>query len=73
MRIGDHDLTIAGEGGLTEMSLKVLKYSNHEDYDKKTHQHDITLIKLAKAVDLNTYTPACMAQTEDTTAFDGEK
>ena len=34
--------------------------------------NDITVIELAEELDLTVYTPACLAQTEDTTAFDGE-
>ena len=59
-----------GEGGLTEMTLDVASYTNHESYSFP--DNDITLIQLAQAVDLTTYTPACMAKTSDTTTFDGK-
>ena len=46
---------------------------NHEDYGKPTEvSNDITVIELAEELDLTVYTPACLAQTGDTTAFDGE-
>ena len=47
-------------------------YSNPENYNKVTTDNDITIIELAQEVDLNTYTPACMAKTSDTTTFDGK-
>ena len=73
MRLGDHDLRSLGEGGLAEKTIKVLRFTNHEDYNKRTFQNDITLIELAQAVDLTTYTPACLAKTSDTNTFYGEK
>ena len=66
-------MTSEGEGSLAEMSLKVLRYSNHEEYNKRTHQHDITIIELVEAVDLAIYTPACLAKTSDTTTFYGKR
>ena len=71
MTIGGHDLENSGAGSLTELTLDVTSYTNHEDY--KTSNYDITIIELAQAVDLTTYTPACMAKTADTTTFDGKK
>ena len=65
-------MTTSGEGSLTEMTIDVTKYTNHENYNETTFDNDITIIELAEAVDLNTYTPACMAKTSDTTTFDGK-
>ena len=37
----------------------------HEDYQSpQPYSNDIALLKLAEAVDLNTYTPACLANTD---------
>ena len=72
MRIGEHNLTTTGEGSLTELTLDVSSYTNHENYNKVTTDNDITIIELAQEVDLTTYTPACMAKTSDTTTFDGK-
>ena len=58
------------EGSLTELTVEVASYTNHESY--KTSNYDITIIELAEVVDLTTYTPACMAKTSDTTTFDGK-
>ena len=68
--IGGHNLENSGEGSLTELTIDVTKYTNHESY--KTSNYDITIIELAHAVDLTTYTPACLAKTSDTTTFDGK-
>ena len=70
IRIGEHDLTSSGEGSLTEMTIDVAAYTNHESYSFP--DNDITIIELAQAVDLTTYTPACLAKTSDTTTFDGK-
>ena len=65
-------MTTSGEGSLPEMTIDVASYTNHEDYNSFTSDNDITIIELAEAVDLSTYTPACMAKTSDTTTFDGK-
>ena len=54
------------------MTIDVTKYTNHEDFNTVTTDNDITIIELAKEVDLTTYTPACLAKTSDTTTFDGK-
>ena len=72
VRIGDHDLSSSGEGSLTEMTIDVANYTNHENYNSVTYDNDIAIIELAQEVDLTTYTPACMAKTSDTTTFDGK-
>ena len=64
-------MTSTGEGSLTEMTIDVASYTNHESYSFP--DNDITIIELAQEVDLTTYTPACLAKTSDTTTFDGKK
>ena len=63
-------MTSSGEGSLTEMTIDVTSYTNHESFSMPNN--DITIIELAEAVDLTTYTPACMAKSSDTTTFDGK-
>ena len=63
-------MTSTGEGSLTEMTIDVVSYTNHESYSFP--DNDITIIELAQEVDLTTYTPACLAKTSDTTTFDGK-
>ena len=72
IRIGEHDLSTTGEGSLTEMTIDVASFTNHENYNSLTFDNDITIIELAQEVDLTTYTPACMAKTSDTNTFDGK-
>ena len=47
---------------------------NHENYKPATGSldNDITVLELMEEVDLNTFTPACIAQTSDATTFDGK-
>ena len=54
------------------MTLDVVSYTNHENYNSASTGNDITIIELAQQVDLTTYTPACLAKTSDTTTFDGK-
>ena len=61
-------MSTTGEGSLTEMTIDVASFTNHESYSFT--DNDITIIELAQEVDLTTYTPACMAKTSDT--FDGK-
>merc|ERR1712198_80765 len=63
--LGEHDNSMEGEEILPRKVLKISKYIKHPDYEKITSNADIALLKLAEKVDLNTYTPACMANTGD--------
>ena len=67
-------MTTSGEGSLTEMTIDVTKYTNHENYNDNSiiPDNDIAIIELAEEVDLAIYTPACLAKTSDTTTFDGQ-
>ena len=66
-------MSSTGEGSLTEMTIDVASYSNHENYNHNTNNdNDITVIELAQEVNLTTYTPACMAKSSDTNTFDGK-
>ena len=72
VRIGEHDLSTTGETTLPEKTIAVAAIKNHESYSAATASNDITVLELSEAVDLNVYTPACMALTTDTTTFDGK-
>jgi len=50
--------------------VAVTQIINHPSYDAKTSNNDISLLKLSEAVDLNTYTPACLAKATDN--FEGK-
>merc|ERR1712042_310983 len=65
--LGEHDNSMEGEEILPRKVVKVSKYIKHPNWDtgSGTFDADIALLKLAEKVDLNTYTPACMANTGD--------
>ena len=74
MRIGDHDLATIGETTLAEKTIAVANIFNHESYNPAggSENNDITVLELAEEVDINVYTPACLAQTTDTDTFNGK-
>ena len=72
VRIGDHDLAATGETTIAEKTIAVANIFNHESYAPTTYNNDITVLELAEEVDINTYTPACLAQTSDTDTFNGK-
>ena len=62
--LGEHDISATGEGSLTEKTVAIAAISRHESYNAAAKSHDIAVLELAEEVDLDTYTPACMAQVE---------
>ena len=80
VRIGDHDLLTDGDTTI-EKTIAVTNIFNHDGYNPgsclkrglKSHEctlnNDITLLELAEEVDINIYTPACLAQTSDKHTF----
>ena len=62
MTLGEHDLSATGEGSLPEKMVGIAAIFRHESYNGTTSSHDIAVLELAEEVDLDTYTPACMAQ-----------
>ena len=70
MRLGEHNLASLEEGSLTEKTIDVTKYTNHEDFAMPNN--DIVMLELAEEVDLTVNPPACMAKTSDTETFDGK-
>ena len=60
--LGEHDISATGEGSLTEKTVAIAAISRHESYNAASSSHDIAVLELAEEVDLDTYTPACMAQ-----------
>ena len=75
--IGDHNLETSGETSLTEKQVDVVSLIHHDNYPttvgtQSAQPWDLTVMELAEAVDLNMYTPACMAKSTDATTFDGK-
>eukprot|EP00092_Neocalanus_flemingeri_P050258 GFUD01058038.1.p1 GENE.GFUD01058038.1~~GFUD01058038.1.p1 ORF type:complete len:320 (-),score=88.45 GFUD01058038.1:258-1112(-) len=63
--LGDHDTAVTTESVIPRKTVLVSKIITHEDYDDDSKSNDIALLQLAEAVDLNVYTPACVAKTGD--------
>ena len=75
IRIGDHNLDSEGEEKITPKFVNIKTLTNHPSYNplKIEDGFDITVLELEEELDLNVYTPACLAKTSDTTTFDGNK
>ena len=71
--LGEHDISATGEGSLTEKTVGIAAISRHESYNAAAKSHDIAVLELAEEVDLDTYTPACMAQVEYIITTDNTK
>jgi len=73
VRLGDHDLASTADTTIVK-DVKVKSIINHENYKPATGDlsNDITVLELEEEVDLNVYTPACLAKTSDATSFDGK-
>ena len=74
MRIGDHDLNTIGDTP-TEKTIVVKKLIHHPSYSKLSCNgpYDLTILELSEPVDLNIYTPACLAQTGEYLRFEGKE
>ena len=60
---------------MTEKTIDVKKFINHESFkynETKSYAHDICILELSEEVDLQTYTPACLAKSSDATTWDGK-
>ena len=75
--IGAHRIGGAWDTNLPRKFVNVKTIINHPKYDQKIGQtsvisngYDITILELEEEVDLEVYTPACLAETSDGTAFD---
>merc|ERR1719150_3090744 len=73
VRLGDHDLASTADTTIVK-DVKVKSIINHENYKPASGDlsNDITVLELEEEVDLNVYTPACLAKTSDATTFDGK-
>merc|ERR1711994_1142624 len=73
VRLGEHDLSSTADTTILK-DVQVKSIMNHESYAPATGSlnNDITVLELMEEVDLDTYTPACLAKSSDATTFDGK-
>ena len=84
VRIGEYNLANingVGETGIEEWR-NIKKINIHPDYPikklykgktMKGYEYDIAILELTEVIDLEKFTPACLAKVSDGTTFDGEK
>ena len=69
--LGDHDHMVDDESDITK-TIQLESYIMHPDFNMDGDLNaDIAMLKLAEEVDLNIFTPACLANMGDT--FVGQK
>ena len=69
--IGDHHL--GRRDGEAEKFIHVKAITIHEEYNgQEADGWDIALLELVEELDLDTYTPACLAKSTDLTTFDNK-
>jgi len=64
--LGEHDTADDNESLIPRKSVKVSRIIKHENYNAENSDNDVALLKLSEPVDLNVYTPACVARSGDT-------
>merc|ERR1719347_1373305 len=63
--LGEHDTADDNESLIPRKSVKVSRIIKHENYNAENSDDDVALLKLSEPVDLNVYTPACVARSGD--------
>ena len=61
--LGEHDKK-STRAKLPRKAVAVAKIVPHPNFNTKTFENDIAMVKLAEAVDVTVYTPACVASKE---------
>ena len=78
--VGEHNRWQQGETNIPEKRIDVKRIINHPNYDQPMNAfwvgprlgHDISILELVEEVDLNVYTPACLAEAADFHTYDGK-
>ena len=68
--LGEHDNSFSGEETIPRIVREVSEIIIHPEYNTSILINDIALIKVAQAIDLSVYTPACLPV--DGTSFVGK-
>ena len=69
--LGEHNTNSSSESQIPRKVVAVSKIITHPSYSASTFNNDIALIQLSEEVDLNVYTPSCIAMTSAN--FKGQK
>ena len=69
--LGEHDINSLSESQIPRKVVQVSKILTHPSFSAETNNNDIALLKLSEEVDINTYTPSCLAMASDN--FEGKK
>ena len=69
--LGEHDIASSSESQIPRKAVNVSKIITHPGFSPANLNNDIALLKLSEEVDINTYTPSCIAMASDN--FEGKK
>ena len=69
--LGEHNTNSSSLSQIPRKVVAVSKIITHPSYSASTFNNDIALIQLSEEVDLNIYTPSCIAMTSEN--FEGQK
>ena len=76
--VGEHNRWQQGETNIPRKRINVKRIINHPNYNQPMNApwvgpdlgHDISILELEEEVDLNVYTPACLAEAADFHTYD---
>ena len=69
--LGEHDVNSLSESQIPRKVVNVSKIITHPSFSQRNLDNDIALLKLSEEVDIDTYTPSCVAMASDN--FEGKK
>ena len=69
--LGEHDVASSSESQIPRKVVDVSKIITHPGFSPANNNNDIALLKLSEEVDIDIYTPSCIAMASDN--FEGQK